>query len=114
MFYCFLEALSYLPTSEVRTTRESYTTAGFGRDELDRRFHYTGERDFSREPSFLHTTSPPVLLQPPLQQSTPERINQFGYDLNEVQTSGMLSKLFLSHFSIFRRWRKSCSDAWWR
>uniref|UniRef100_A0A914E1J9 BRICHOS domain-containing protein n=1 Tax=Acrobeloides nanus TaxID=290746 RepID=A0A914E1J9_9BILA len=79
------EALSYLPTSEVRTTRESYTTSGL---DLDRRFHLTGERDFSREPSFLHTISPPVIpYEPPLQQSTPERVNQFGYDLHEVQTS---------------------------
>ena len=93
-FPLFLEALNSLPPTEYRTTSENIvTTAASGAlFDGDRRFQLTGERDFSREPSFLHHSSG-KLRDLPLTHSTPERnsssgINNYGYDVHEVHTSG--------------------------
>lgn len=88
--------LSYLPAAEYRSTSENLVTtttaSGVPFGDNDRRFQLTGERDFSREPSFLHHSAG-GLRDLPLTHSTPERnrsdgINNYGYDVHEIQTTG--------------------------
>ncbi|PAV57162.1 hypothetical protein WR25_26175 [Diploscapter pachys] len=99
----------FVPTSTVRTTRETYETRGD--DILDRRFEVTGERDVSRDASFLHSSanaghqieiSPArynfqSLNNTALNTSVGSRgfantndntiINNYGYDVHEVHTT---------------------------
>jgi preprotein translocase subunit SecE len=106
------EAISaFIPQStEYRTTSENFvtTTASSGAPfsiENDRRFHLTGERDFSREASFLHHSAAGLRdLPPPVLHSTPERnsssgINNYGYDVHEVHTSEGGARIVQSHGS---------------
>ncbi|KAI6187797.1 BRICHOS domain-containing protein C09F5.1 [Aphelenchoides besseyi] len=104
-----VEALNYIPTTQVRTSGETFVTTGEEadrtfRDEADRRFQLTGERDVSRDASFGPTSMSP-LRENPLLQSTPERsysasaINNYGYDVHEVQTSAGGARVVQTHGS---------------
>uniref|UniRef100_A0AC35FSW6 BRICHOS domain-containing protein n=1 Tax=Panagrolaimus sp. PS1159 TaxID=55785 RepID=A0AC35FSW6_9BILA len=104
------EAISgYIPqATEYRTTSENFVTttaaSGVPFNENERRFHLTGERDFSREPSFLHHSAAGLRdLPPPVLHSTPERnpggINNYGYDVHEVHTSEGGARIVQSHGS---------------
>uniref|UniRef100_A0A7E4W5T4 BRICHOS domain-containing protein n=1 Tax=Panagrellus redivivus TaxID=6233 RepID=A0A7E4W5T4_PANRE len=100
--------LEFIPTSEYKTTTENFvtTTSALPFIESDTRYHLTGERDFSREPSFLHQSAGGLRDLPPVQHSTPERnsssgINNYGYDVHEVHTSGGGARIVQSHGSGF-------------
>ena len=90
---------------------EKFISTGTGVDDIERRyirclnnlfslifrFNITSERDAERDPSLLYSPSmagvsqPSLFVSSPIHQSTPEHsisINQFGYDLHEVQTHG--------------------------
>lgn len=75
-----------IPFSTIRESRESYEQRADGTIH-DRRFEVTGERDVSREPSFLHTSAnygQHIELSPP-----PQRYNVSGATNNSfLNTSG--------------------------
>lgn len=68
------------------------------------RFNLTHERDAERDPSVLYSPSglsqPSRFVSPPIFHSTPERstsINQFGYDLHEVQARADNERVMETH-----------------
>lgn len=75
------------PFTSIRESRESYEQRADGAI-LDRRFEVTGERDVSREPSFLHTSAnygQHIEMSPTL----PQRYNVSGATNNSfLDTSG--------------------------
>uniref|UniRef100_A0A0K0FEC5 BRICHOS domain-containing protein C09F5.1 (projected from Caenorhabditis elegans ortholog C09F5.1) n=1 Tax=Strongyloides venezuelensis TaxID=75913 RepID=A0A0K0FEC5_STRVS len=113
------EAINYRPYTEERSTSETFTTPGFiisndgltsnnisALNDIDSRYYYTGERDFSQDPSFLTSTS--VKFRDSQQQNniTYDRdrslnstsgIQNFGYDINEVHTSEGGARIITHH-----------------
>ncbi|CAB3401981.1 unnamed protein product [Caenorhabditis bovis] len=113
------------PVSTVRETRESYEHRSDGAIH-DRRFEITGERDVSREPSFLHNSAnygQQIELSPQPQRYSVSGaaaaqnssilntsggsrldysgdstvINNYGYDVHEVHTSEGGARIVESH-----------------
>lgn len=89
------------------------------------RFQLTNERDVTQDPSLLYSPTglgqpqPSFVREPPLFQSTPERqhsvttINQYGYDVHEVQTSGWFVRLGLLQIDcLLRRGRPGGRNPW--
>lgn len=118
-----------VPISTIRESRESYEQRADGTIH-DRRYEVTGERDVSREPSFLHTSAnygQHIELSPPPQRynvsgatnssflntsgesrlSYPAAdrsndttvINNYGYDITEVQTTEGGARIIETHGS---------------
>ncbi|CAD5221230.1 unnamed protein product [Bursaphelenchus xylophilus] len=91
------EALNYIPTAEVHTTGDSYVVTGneadrVFRDEAEKRYQVTGERDTSRNASFFDRSGPY-----PDQILAPENINQYGYDEHVVRTTSGGARIVETH-----------------
>ncbi|CEF66894.1 Hypothetical protein SRAE_2000156000 [Strongyloides ratti] len=113
------EAINYRPYTEERSTSETFTTPGFiisndnfqngnisALTDIDSRYHYTGERDYSQDPSFLPSAS--VTFKDSHQQNnitfdkdrslnSTTGIQNFGYDINEVHTSEGGARIITHH-----------------
>ncbi|CAD5215278.1 unnamed protein product [Bursaphelenchus okinawaensis] len=91
------EAINYVPTTEVHTTGDTFILNGpeadrVFRDEAEKRYQTTGERDTSRNASFFDRGG-----SYPEQILAPENINQFGYDEHVVRTSDGGARIVESH-----------------
>uniref|UniRef100_A0A0N4ZUM1 BRICHOS domain-containing protein n=1 Tax=Parastrongyloides trichosuri TaxID=131310 RepID=A0A0N4ZUM1_PARTI len=112
------EAINYRPYTEERSTSETFTTPGFivtndvlhngntsAIADIDSRYHFTEERDFSQDPSFMANTSI-SFRDPQLQNISYDKdrslnstsgIQNFGYDINEVHTSEGGARIVTHH-----------------
>lgn len=115
------EVSTFQPQSSLRTSTEQFVTTsnnggGFEQQpNVDRRFQLTSERDVGHDASLLYTPmaagirqqpqpqSSSFVRELPLHQSTPERqqsittVNQYGYDLHEVQTNEGGARVLETH-----------------
>lgn len=113
------EVINYRPYTEERSTSETFTTPGFiisndgltsnnitASNDIDSRYYYTGERDFSQDPSFLTSTSVKfrdsnqqnnISLDKDRSLNSTNGIQNFGYDINEVHTSEGGARIVTHH-----------------
>lgn len=110
------EAFSFQPQSSVRTSTEQFISVG---DPAERRFQLTSERDAGQDPSLLYSPSgagqsSSFLREPPMHQSTPQTssiVNQYGYDLHEVQTNDGGARIMETHGAGHLMLDRSLADA---
>nr|CAD2198962.1 unnamed protein product [Meloidogyne enterolobii] len=94
---------AFTPVSFVKKSTENFVSTDFSED-IKRRFNLPCEKDVERDASVFYSPSmgpqPSLFVSPPICQSTPERpisINQFGYDLHEVQTHAGTAQVIETH-----------------
>nr|CAD2194599.1 unnamed protein product [Meloidogyne enterolobii] len=85
---------AFTPVSFIKKSTENFVSTDLS-ENIRTRFNLPCEKDVERDASVFYSPSmgpqPSLFVSPPICQSTPERpisINQFGYDLHEVQTHG--------------------------
>ncbi|CAJ0941626.1 unnamed protein product, partial [Mesorhabditis belari] len=102
---------SAVPFTSIRKTTESFERQGdeilnrryeiTEERDIPGRFDQTGERDMSREPSFLHTSAnygQQIEFSPQRHQlSSSSAINNYGYDIHEVHTSEGGARIVETH-----------------
>uniref|UniRef100_F1L186 Uncharacterized protein n=2 Tax=Ascaris TaxID=6251 RepID=F1L186_ASCSU len=97
-----------IPYPGYRTTSESIvqqSSSGGVETEAERRYYTTGERDYSRDASFLQTSGMSTSSQPQQinSSSTMTRsggnIDSYGYDVHEVHTSEGGARIVQTHGS---------------
>ncbi|KAI1724631.1 BRICHOS domain-containing protein C09F5.1 [Ditylenchus destructor] len=101
------EALNYVPSSQIQTSREQFVSNGNGytsqplppADDVDRRYLQTGERDAGKEDSYVLYNSGQSLPQQQPRSYSSAGINNYGYDINEVQTSEGGARIVQTHGS---------------
>ncbi|CAK5088593.1 unnamed protein product [Meloidogyne enterolobii] len=102
-FLIFPNQEAFTPVSFIKKSTENFVSTDLS-ENIRTRSNLPCEEDVDRDASVFYSPSmgpqPSLFVSPPIFQSTPERpisINQFGYDLHQVQTHAGTTQVIETH-----------------